>query len=552
MEGHQDQIVTILKTSERWPSFAHQVEIVHTLVESPAFLNASEMGTGKTKTVIDAAQVLYARGNVDQVIVVAPASVRAVWYDPELGELAKHLWDATPANVVEYHARSRSWHQHCTPTPSRFLAWLVTNYDYIRSADRLDMLLKSWADSKTLLVLDESSAVKNASAKQTKACLKLRRACGRVWLLNGTPIANHPGDLFSQANIMDPAILACRTYFHFRARYAMMGGWKQKQVIGWRDLEDLQNRLKPFTIRRLKTDCLDLPPKLPPVTLEVPLTDATWKIYREMRDELVAWLDQQTVSVAPQAAVKALRLAQITSGFLGGVDDAVPQDDLDAMGDRPAWIDAQDMLGHVGTQIGYVDTRNGYVDQRSGPPAPTRAISSEKHDFFLAWLRERLDEDATLKLLVWCRFRPEVARIVASLRLFTPTLRVGEIVGGQKRDKRDAALRLLDPRTAPRDEPVVVVGTPASGSMGLNLASANVVMYTSNDWSYKTRLQSEDRVHRPGQTKAVSYFDVVATGPKGQKTIDHAVLKALRAKDDLARWTTRAWVQALREVEAAF
>lgn len=535
--------VNIDLTNARTNPYAHQVVGIEKLVASPAFLLADEMGVGKTKQVIDAAQVLYAHDAIDRVIVIAPASVRAVWYDPELGELAKHLWTSTDARVMEYHARSRQWTLgRRTADDPLNLNWLITNYDYIRSLERLDYLLKHWAGPRTLLVLDESSAVKNASAKQTKACLKLRRACGHVWLLNGTPIANHPGDLFSQANIMDPAILACRTYFHFRCRYAVMGGWKQKQIIGWRDLEDLQRRMAPFTMRRLKTDCLDLPPKLPPVTLEVPLADATWKVYREMRDELVAWLDQQTVSVAPQAAVKALRLAQITGGFLGGVDDAVPQD-VDDLGPRPTWVPED-------TQPGYGDTRSGYAGQRTAP-TPTRELSREKHDLFLAWLRDRLEEDPAFKCLVWCRFRPEVARLVADLRGIAG-LNVGEIRGGQKRGERDVALRLLDPRTTPANEPVVVVGTPASGSMGLNLAAASVVFYLSNDYNLRSRLQSEDRVHRPGQQKSVSYFDVVATGPKGQKTIDHIIVHALRDKADLANLTARAWVRALKDVDAAF
>jgi SNF2 family DNA or RNA helicase len=83
--------------------------------------------------------------------------------------------------------------------------------------------------------------------------------------------------------------------------------------------------------------------------------------------------------------------------------------------------------------------------------------------------------------------------------------------------------------------------------MGLNLTAAHTVMYLSNDYSLKTRLQSEDRVHRPGQTNVVSYYDVVATGPDGQKTIDHHIIKALREKNDIATWTTSAWLAALRE-----
>src|SRR5690606_13571541 len=118
----------------------------------------------------------------------------------------------------------------------------------------------------TMLVLDESSAVKSHRAQQTKACLQLRRRCGRVLLLNGTPIANSPGDMFSQGEMMSKNVLSCASWIHYRARYAVMKkvmirGALQDVIGGWQNLEDLQQRFAPYVIRRLKKDCLDLPEK---------------------------------------------------------------------------------------------------------------------------------------------------------------------------------------------------------------------------------------------------------------------------------------------------
>lgn len=481
--------------------FAHQVDGINALIARPAFALFDEMGAGKTLQVIVAAQLLYEQGLVDRVIVVCPASVRFVWFDPELGELKKHLF--VPALVTEYHAKLRQWGDRSG------LRWVITNYDFIRddchkrAGIKNPHLLKLLAHCtpKTLLVLDESSAVKNHKAKQTRACARLRATCGRVVELNGTPIANNPGDLYSQMQILDQRILDCQSWFQFRARYAVLGGWQQKQVVGWRNLEDLQRRIAPYVLRRLKKDCLDLPEKMPPVPVAVPLTARTWAAYREMRDEMLVWLRTGEVSAAQHAVTKIMRLAQLTSGFIGGVTD----------GD--------------GTQL------------------PARVVGDEKLAAFTAWLGERLLDDANFKLLVWCRFRFELQRVIAHL---PGHVSVGTIIGGQHKDERDAALRLLDPRTAP-DGPVVVVGTPDSGSMGLNLTAAHTVVRLSSDHNLKTRLQSEDRVHRPGQTEAVSYYDFVATGPDGQKTIDHVVLKALLDKESLATWTSSAWVKALTD-----
>jgi SNF2 family DNA or RNA helicase len=509
----------------RYPPRAHQVEGVQRLIEMPAFGLFDEMGAGKTKQVIDAGQALYLDAKIDQVIVIAPAAVRAVWFESELGELAKHLWDRVPSVIEEYHARTRVWEWKCRIGGPAPLRWIITNYDFIRSEERLKALVAR-ATPKTLLVLDESSAIKSGNAIQTKSCFALRKKCGRVVLLNGTPIANNPEDLMTQGNIMDPKILECKYKTHFRARYAIMGGYavhgRPVEIIGWKNIPELQARFAPYILRRLKKDCLDLPEKLESVTLSPALTPKTWAIYREMREEMVVWLTKAPdgiVSTATQAMTKAMRLAQICSGFLGGVEDAMGEaaegDNLLDFGMAP----------------------------RPKRPEPVQEIGREKLDLFRQWLDLQLEEDPNLKLLVWCRFRPELERTFNELSAYQ-RLSLGKIWGSQSRDERADALRLLDPRTAPAG-PVVVLGTPATGSMGLNLTAAHTVLYLSNDYSLKTRLQSEDRVHRPGQTSPVSYFDVVAMGPNGQKTIDHHIVRALRSKEDLANMTTSAWIRAL-------
>jgi len=115
-----------------------------------------------------------------------------------------------------------------------------------------------------------------------------------------------------------------------------------------------------------------------------------------------------------------------------------------------------------------------------------------------------------------------------------------------KRDDREMALRLLNPESAPHG-PAFVVGTPQTGRTAFNLTAAHNVIYSSGDFSLYTRMQSEDRVHRPGQIADVNYYDLVATGPAGQKTVDHLIQNTIRGKFDVANWTTSAWVRALRE-----
>lgn len=487
----------------------HQIDGVEALLSNPYFAIFDEMGAGKTKQGIDAAQVLFIRGLIDNVMVVCPAPVRSVWVEPELGEITKHGWKTLRHDVWEFHSKGVKWAKALSESIPG-LNWTVTNYDYMRNEERLDELL-SHAGPHTFLIVDESSAVKTHTSQQTKAVTKLRKRCGRVVLLNGTPISNSPLDLYSQCLVMSPEILDCRSFTHFKARYCVMGGYLNKEVLQFKSLDDLQRRMAPYVLRRLKKDCLDLPEKLEPVALTVPLSNPTWTIYKQMRDEFIAQLNDGTIATAHHAATKALRLSQITSGFVGGIESEIETQD-----------DSAPSVIH-----------------------PPKEISSEKSDLFLSWLRMQLARDPNFKLLVWSRFRCEVFRVAAALREQVG-LEVGVLLGGQHPGERARALRLLDPRTAPGG-PVVVVGTVQTGSMGLNLTAASDTLYLSNSYSLMQRLQSEDRTHRPGQVNKTGYFDVIATGPRGERTIDLIVLKALREKADLATMTTSAWLQALQE-----
>jgi hypothetical protein len=511
----------------RLDPYGHQVVGIEAIVANAVFALFDEMGAGKTKQGIDGAQHLWVRDIIDRVLIVAPASVRGVWYDEEFGELAKHLWMDTNARVTEFHARLRSWdygyQDRKAPKPP--LTVMITNYEFIRSKNRLEQLLP-FCTKKTLLICDESSALKSHKAQQTKAVLQLRKRCGRVLLLNGTPIANHPGDLYSQGNVMDPKILACSSWWAFRSRYAIMGGWQQKQIVGWRDIEDLQRRFAPYVLRRLKKDCLDLPAKLPTVVLSTPLSETTWDHYTAMRDEMVTWLSDSTVSQAPIAITKVMRLAQITSGYLGGVEEMDIQE-----------LEARDP---------FVETVEETTHEESRSPVKVIEVGREKLDAFLEWLEQRLESDPNLKLLVWSCFRPEILRAAAEVKAAYPSMAVGMIIGGQKRSEREHALRLLDPRSTPSG-PVVVIGSESAGSMGLNLTASHTVYGLSTGYNLKTRLQRDDRTHRPGQISPVSYFDLIATGPKGQKTINHKILAALLKKENLATMTASAWIKAIKE-----
>jgi len=532
-------------THSRLPPFQHQREDVQSLIDYPFFFITSEMRTGKTKIVIDAIQFLYPK--INKVIVVTPAPVRDVWYDPEFGELQKHLWLNIPATVIEYHTYLNTWRNACEGPRNDRLQWIITNYEFIRSKNRLIQLLP-FCGQRTALILDESSFVRNYDTEQTRSCVRLRRACSRVVLLNGTPIFHSPLDLFSQGNILHPKILDCPYITHYRSRYAVtkavLGldgkpitdprGHKIETIEGWlpEGLTDLQRRFAPYTVRRLQADCLDLPPKLDPVTLTATLTKETWKDYKSMRDDLVIWL-KSDVATAASAAIKVMRLAQITSGFVGGVEKAriattIPDSLFESLDIPPATGPSPEEPVETKTEDGI------------------HFIGREKLDVVIWFLTQQLIANPLLKVVIWCKHRPEMFRMVKELKALFPRVIVSSIYGKQKERDRIDALRLLHPDTTPKS-PIFMVGTFGTGSFGLNFSAASVCINCSADYSLGKHLQANDRIYGPGMLAPAAYFDVLAVGPSGQRTIDHVIEAARRNAENIASYTINQWVKKLTE-----
>ena len=535
----------------KYKPFAHQIEDAETLVKHPFFFIASEMRTGKTKIVIDAAQFLFFMGAINRVIVIAPEPVRGVWVgvaaDALGGELREHLWDKTPALVTEFHSKVNQWRVGPNDEPLKII---VSNYEFVRPYRRknakkkndevLKTLLK-YCGPKTLLVLDESGAVTSHKSEQFDSCFQIRRACGRIWMMNGTPM-DTPLQLFAQGRMLSDSILECRYITHYLNRYAIQtavvgsrsgkplknvyGGAIMK-ITGWNNLDDLQRRFAPYTVRRLQKDCLDLPPKLNPVTLKATLNES-WPYYKEMRDEMVVMLSDGNASVSQQAIVKFMRLSQITGGFLGGIEDAgldVPCDSCGGSGCEQC----------EGSGIGTAQ-----------PVASVKELGREKLDVLLWLIGKQLEKDPDAKIVVWARFIHETMRILGAARKKFPQMIVAGMHGGQSKIDRAYAKQVLHPTTAPAG-PVLVVGTLGTGSFGLDFSASHVSVNYSYDHSLRKFLQSGDRVYGPRQTHAVEYFDIVAVGPSGQKTYDSVIVQARRDKQELATWTTDAWVKALKE-----
>lgn len=518
--------------------FAHQREAVRQLLARPAFGLFLEQRTGKSACVVNAACELHAAGKITLCLVVAPAACKSVWLtDDPPGEIKKHSWrparvldirnlgpgkrfkevwaNETGTNIGSSAVRDRAVSPGLGAATT--LTWVVVSYEFLRRDENLKWLLKTLfdRDDKVFLAFDESTALANRAAQQTRACVTLAYSPTVVkrTILNGTPVTEGPMDLWSQLEVLDKSILGRRfkNFYAFRHRYAIMGGWQDKQVVDYQNLEELAATVAPHVIRVLKKDCLDLPPKLDPVPYEVPLEAATWRRYQELRRDCLLSMPDGDVRLEPNAAVRVLRLAQLTSGLVGGnfkVDLDDPQGEL---------IEA----------------------------LPPTDLSDEKLRWAIDYL---LGSTRARGVIVWCRFRRERERLKEMLLdRRVREFRVFELYGSQPKAEREATKAALKAPLAAGAPRTFLLGQQRAGGRGLELLFATEAVYLSNDFSYYWRAQSEDRCHGPGQAEAVGYADVLATGPRGEKTIDHAVVKALRKKEDMAAWTSERWKRELEE-----
>ncbi len=495
--------------------YVHQREGIDFLVKRSGALLTLEMGLGKTRCALAAALKLYREKKIDRMLVLAPAAVRISWLQEvtKLSEDGQHIliWCRYYADDQKIVGEKFAEHINCLPL-------CVVSYALLPQKRHAKTLAEWCVSGKTLLVCDESSFLKNRTAKQTKASAGIASCCEYRWLLTGTPIANSPLDLYGQATVMSPSegnghnykpngsgpLKGFGNWYHFRARYAVlkmmnMGALRFQQVVGYQNLNELTKRFAPYVLRRTKAECLDLPPKTY-VTREVQLTEATWKIYQELRRDALLALPDAEIRPESNAVVRILRLCQLTSGHVG----AAP----------------------FGGEINVNDDLSAVRD-----------VSSEK----LNWLVSELlgsELSSQQAVIIWCRWRRERERLQ---QMLATKIEVYGVFGGQQPKNRSYEVQSFQMSPNRR----VLIAQQHAGGFGLNLTAASMAVYLSNSFSHTDRIQSEDRCHRIGQNNPVTYVDIVAVGPRGQRTVDAHVLECLRSKRDLAEMTCKAWRRVL-------
>tara|TARA_R110000851_G_scaffold126847_1_gene258598 strand:+ start:667 stop:2625 length:1959 start_codon:yes stop_codon:yes gene_type:complete len=477
------------KFNAEFPPFAHQEHVFTLSRDSEEFALFMEMGTGKTRVVIDTATYLFQQGKINGVIVICPNSIKSTWTE-EIEKMAPE-WSTHDVTMWQSGAGKKvldKLHGFMMKESGTSLKWFVTNVEGYSTGKLFEKAADFAALHKCMIVIDESSRVKTPSAKRTKNITKLGRKAKYKRIMSGTPVTQGPLDLYGQFRFLDPHILGYGSYYAFRNRYAIMGGFQQKAVVGYSYVEELVGLVDPYTYRVLRADCIDLPEKVYQ-KLTIQLGPEQRRAYDQMKNDMLTDLGEHKVSVTI-VITQLLRLQQIVGGFL----PVTTHNDLT-------------MLSETHTEK--IEGKNAKMDT----------------------LTEFLQEgDQSAKAIVWARFRAEIDMIADTLREKFGVESVVEFHGGTSADARTKArLDFQDPTSPVR----FFIGQTETGGLGITLTAASLVVYFSNSFSLESRLQSEDRAHRIGQTKTVTYIDLVA-----EKTLDAKLLKALRAKKNLADLVT--------------
>lgn len=340
----------------------------------------------------------------------------------------------------------------------------------------------------------------------------------RVTLLNGTPTGNSPLGYYGQVSVLGLDCLGFKNFYQFRHQYAELAntrfsGRMSKQVVGFKNLEDLTERMKPWCVRREKS-LLNLPPKLPLSFVSVNLDAKTWKVYKDVAKHMLAEWDGGRIAIQ-YAPVKILRLAQVASGFITGSELA--QESISTDG------------GMFTNQLGGLTW-----------------FSYEKIGAFLNWWREQLTADRKAKVVVWCRFRPQLELLIERLKSLQLALKfdLGWQYGGNEHNPNG-----LHPNNSDfAASAFVLVAQPQAGRFGRNYARAHTNVWLSADYDSVTFEQATDRPHRHGLDAPLQNLAILAEGPDGQRTVDHDIYEVLKEKRSVAHRLESEWRRVL-EVE---
>jgi len=455
--------------------YEHQVKALEISWEKSYFAYFMEMGTGKSKVLLDNIAMLYDQGKIDGALIVAPKGVIGTWYNQEIPtHLPGHIENVTvlwQANITKGQSRKLG----TLFKTGEELHILVMNVEAFSTQKGVAFAEKFLSCHNSLMTVDESTTIKNPDAKRTKNICKLAPYAKYKRILTGSPVTKSPLDLYKQCDFLESELLGHTSYYTFRTRYAVMktanfGGRSVQIVVGYRNLEELSQKLKPFSYRVLKDDCLDLPPKTFMKRI-VKLSPEQEKIYKQMKHLAMAEMEGKSMTTAT-VLTQLMRLQQINCGHFTADDGTIK------------------------------DIKNNRITE----------------------LLDTLEEIHG-KVVIWGHYQHDVETIVKHLKKRYGDNSVVTYYGLTPTSERQQNIEKFQNN----EECRFFVGTPQTGGYGITLTAASTMIYYSNGYDLEKRQQSEARIDRIGQKFPMTYIDLMV-----EDTVDERIVKALRKKVNIA------------------
>ena len=459
--------------------YEHQKDALKKCWNKEAFAIFAEMGTGKTKIALDNACILYNRGKIDRLLVVAPKGAYMNWVDLEI---PTHVPDYINTKVLAWKpstsAKYKAQLKDIMDLSDYRLKIMVMNVEAFSTKKGLNFA-KLFLIGKALMIVDESTTIKNPQAKRTKSMLLLAKEAKYRRIMTGSPVTQSPMDLWSQMDFLDPEILGQSSFYAFRTRYAVMitanaagGTHKFQKIVKFRNLEQLGKLVSPHSYRILKKDCLDIPDKIF-TKRDIELSEEQQKAYQEMKSNAMTILKDKSMT-AVNVLTQLIRLHQITCGHMKTDDNEV------------------------------IELRNNRLNE----------------------LMQILGE-TTGKVIIWANYIYDIHAIEKAVKEEFGRNSYCTYYGATKAEDRQKCI--YDFQNS-KNDCRFFIGNTQTGGYGITLTAASTVIYYSNNYDLEKRIQSEDRAHRIGQKNKVLYIDLVAKG-----TVDEKIIQSLRNKVNIAK-----------------
>ena len=463
--------------------YKHQAIALKKCLSQPNTALLLDPGLGKTKISIDDISARYLRDGLSRVLILAPRVVLGIWEE----EIATHMPDNIPRETYRMtgpkHKRLEMLQQaidNHKQDPDK-LHIIIMTYDSLavhkdkegKKLDHYYKLVKKFEPEA--VIADESQLIKSNSSARSRAAYNIAKDAHHRLILTGTMITKNPLDVFGQYRFLDDRIFGTR-FRSFKNHFAVMGGYGGYQVVGWRDLDLLAEGVHQIAVRMRKEECLDLPDKTY-IKVPVELEDKTKTAYADMKEKMILELEGEDFT-ADIAMVKALRLQQIAGGFITKTDGS----------DRYTLPIGEYEKINATLELAQLKIEEG-----------SKVVIYAKYVWELHQLYERFDKAKLNPLLIY---------------------------GGTKDHESDHYRDLFQNND---DYPVLIMQT--SKGIGITLHAANIGIFHSLSHRFDDFQQCQDRIHRIGQDKHVTYYIMLAEG-----TIDNHIYKSVLEKRDFSKY----------------